>query len=223
MSSAPPFRTDIIFREDEKGVSFEIPPVGLWRAGGVGAYGCGMFMGFTIFMAAFSALLTVAAVAGALFDFGESVSLPTGGWNAVLGLFLCWAIAGGFFLIAWHIGNRRTTVIVRDGSFWIDLTGPLGHRRIEFNRADLYDIKHANADTSDGPSLNVPVLVIITIKRGPRRNWGIHRPPYREFELLAGWPREEIDWVAGKLKAALNLPTPKPMSFWEWLRRDYPQ
>jgi hypothetical protein len=46
---------------------------------------------------------------------------------------------------------------------------------------------------------------------------------YREFELLAGRTTEELQWIARKLKEVLDIPTPKPMTFFQWVRQDSPQ
>jgi hypothetical protein len=41
--------------------------------------------------------------------------------------------------------------------------------------------------------------------------------------MLAGRTPQEIEWIAEKLKQALDLPPPKPMTFWQWLRCDSPR
>jgi hypothetical protein len=220
----PPPDSDIDCKEHDGGVVIRIPPVGLWRAGGVGAFGVGNFVGIAISLGAFAALFTVAAMIGSLGVLWEGAELPTvRDWNGVLGLGLCWAAPAAVLLLAWHKGRTTVELTARDGKLSIDFDGPLRRRRVIIDRAELYEITKFTAEppgSSDGPSPNYSVLRITTRRQKPQPTIGIVRPRMRDYGFLAGRTEQEIAWVADQLTAALSLTPPKPMTFWQWLKRD---
>jgi hypothetical protein len=224
MELKPSSWTDIVFEERDGGITFRIPPVGIWRAGGRGAFGLGTFMGFALFTGAFAALVTAAAVVGAVATLPQNMEVPQlSGWNGFFGLLFCWSIPAGFLVLARHIGNTTTVLGVQDGKLVIDHTGPLRIKRLEFGREEIREIKRAvasEAPTSEGRAPAVQVLLIAVKKSKPKRFGIVQEIPYQERELLAGRRPEELDWIAAELKRALNLPPAKPMTFWRWLKRD---
>ncbi len=220
----PPPDSDIDCKERDGGVVIRIPPVGLWRAGGVGAFGIGNFVGIAISLVAFAALVTIAAIIGSLGVLWEGAELPTvRDWSGVLGLSLCWAAPAAFLLLAWHKGRTTVELTARDGKLSIDFEGPWRRRTVIIDRSELYEIKKDTAappGSSDGPSAGYSVLRITTRRQKPQPTIGIVRPRMRDYEFLAGRTEQEIDWVADQLTAALSLVPPKPMTFWQWLKRD---
>jgi hypothetical protein len=219
MAAQPPISADIVCEERQAGVTFHIPPVGFRRAGGnVG--GWGTWMAFTCASAAFAALITFTIVLGFLFS--QKPLLAGVGWSGLLGFLFVWSIPTLFFLIGYHSGNTRTTPDVRNGILTIDQTGPWRSQHLEFKREEIYAIYQGLPECSEGEPPDIPVLIVTTIKDQPRRFLVILPDRYCQWRLLASRTQQEIEWIADKLKQVLDLPPPKPMTLWQWLRRNSP-
>jgi hypothetical protein len=224
MTARPPISSDIVCEERDSGVTFHIAPVDFRRAGG-SLQGWGIRMGFTFAGAAFAGVITLALLVGFLLS-SHRTSFSSGvGWSGLIGILCLRLIPALFFLVGWHAGNTRTTLDLRNGILSIDQTGPWRSRHLEFKGEEIYAIYQGlpECSASEGPPPDTPVLIVTSIKDQPRRILVIQPDRDCQARLLAGRTQQEIEWIAEALKQALDSPPPRPMTLWQWLRRNSPR
>ena len=133
----PPRDSDIDCKACDGGVVIRIPPVGLWRAGGVGAFGVGSFVGIAILLGAFAALLTIAAMIGSLiaFTLSHAPVLLDGHFETWAELFraLLWTIPFGLVLSITFLVTQNLFVSVGLHALWNSptLIVPAKYQQIE--------------------------------------------------------------------------------------------
>jgi hypothetical protein len=173
------------------GVSFRIPPAGVWK-GSAGMFQFGLLFG--VVTAGFTAVFAGAAVA------------QGGAWaaGAVLGatgiMSIFWLVSGGMLYAGWMMGTRETAIAIVGPSVMVMQTGLRRAKRREWPRSD---VKSARVGPSGTEVNDKPILELQLLGADDKKLFG----------MLMGRDVQELHWMATLLRQALKPvgpPTTEP-------------
>jgi hypothetical protein len=179
-----PLESDARVETRRDGMTVELPPVGLRRAGGCFLLlWCILWNGF---IAIFTAAFLPAAFAGKMeWNGGPETASP---WFAVAFLTPFWAVGLGILLFLVHRGRRRATLRVEDGRLFLFESTLFGSQQRSWLLADIADIR-AEFDPNIKP---------------PRRKIVIELTKEPPAKILRYRPHEEVNWLASELRRILG-------------------
>lgn len=159
------------------GVTFEVPPAGLWR----GSHG--LFF-FSLLWNGFMAVFTSVALFAKMWQQKDA-------WIVLLFLLGFWAVGLSFLLATVNMGRRRAVLAVVGDELLALQTSILGARKQRWHRDKLIDI-------CPGPSN-------MTVNEAPVLELQVHSQGAPKFGILSGRSTKELHWLAASLRQALRL------------------
>jgi hypothetical protein len=168
------------------GVTFRIPPLGVWK-GSAGMFPFGVLFGvvtggFTILFAGAGAAQGGAGAGGPIF-----------GAIGIMGIF--WLISGGMLLGGYVLGTRETALAIVDDKVMVMQTGLRRAKRREWPRSD---VKTARVGASGTEINDKPVLELQLLGADDKKLFG----------MLMGRDVPELHWMATLLRQALKTGEP---------------
>jgi hypothetical protein len=179
VSSGPPPGSRLGVEDAIDGITITVPPLGIWRA-------ARWLFVFGLLWCAILGWISSFFVRG-LFAGKTSVTACV----AYVVLSVMWLFGLAFLLGSVNMGRRRAVLAVVGDRLLILLTGPFGRQRREWSRDELRRIEAAASDM-DVNGVPVPELHVQPV-RGKR------------YDLLAGRDRDELRWLAARLRRALGM------------------
>jgi len=175
---AQPDDSLILVQEDGRGLCFHVPPDG-FRRGAMGLLFFGVF--WCVLVGIFTVLLVLSSLDG-----------RGGGVAVILFLSLFWAIGLGLITGAIHLGKRSALLRVEGGRLSIETRSVFGTRLRAWGREELASIRAGRSQIE----VNDQVLIELQLHLTSRKKVGV----------LTGRKPEELCWLAGCLRRALDVP-----------------
>jgi hypothetical protein len=169
---------------DDGGITFRIPPTGVWKGSG-GTFQVGLL--FAIVTAGFTTLFAGAGIA-------QGQGGP-GIWGAIGIMSIFWLASGGILYAGWMMGTRESAVAVVGDRVMVMQTGLRRARRREWPRRE---VKTARVGASGTEINDEPILKL-----------QLHGPDKKLFGMLAGRDARELTWMATLLRQALKSSEPQ--------------
>jgi hypothetical protein len=164
---------------DEGGVTFRVPPAGIWK-GSAGAFPIGVLFG--VVTAGFTVLFAGAGVAQ-----GRGAGAV---WGAVGIMSLFWIASGALLIVGYITGTRESAVAVVDEKVMVMQTGLRRAKRREWPRSE---VQNARVGPSGTEVNDQPVLEL-----------QLHGAKGKLLGMLAGRDVRELQWMATLLRQALK-------------------
>lgn len=178
----PPAGSTILCERFADGVTIQVPAAGLWKGSK------GLFV-FALLWNSVVALVSFCLVGGVL-GANRNNQMGDGWWVLPLMGLLFWGVGIGILLAAINMGRRRAALAVTGGSLMVLQTGLLGSKRRLWEPGEVEDVRTGPS----GMKINdVPVLELQIFDGGGK------------LGLLSGRSDEELEWLAGELRSALQV------------------
>lgn len=168
------------------GVTIQIPPGGLWR----GSHG---LFAFGLIWLAITGPLTLCLGGGVAAGQPNAQGNTAMLWLMPLMLLLFPLVGVGLLLAGINMGTRKAVLAVTGGSLMVLQTGIFGSKQRDWPPGEVEAVRIGPS----GMTVNdKPVLELQIFDGGASK-----------FGLLAGRSDEELEWIAGELRAVLRLPS----------------
>ncbi|HET6327254.1 MAG TPA: hypothetical protein VFG04_21410 [Planctomycetaceae bacterium] len=165
---------------DDGGLTFRVPPAGVWH-GSAGMFPFGVL--FAVVTAGFTVLFAGAGIAQGQGGGG------VGGAIGIMSLF--WLVSGGMLLGGWVLGTRQSAIAVADEKVMVMQTGLRRAKRREWPRSE---VKTARVGPSGTEVNDKPVLELQLLGTDDKKLFG----------MLMGRDVQELHWMSTLLRRALK-------------------
>jgi hypothetical protein len=164
---------------DDGGVTFRVPPAGVWK-GSAGAFPFGVLIG--VVTAGFTVLFAGAGIAQ-----GQGAA---GVWGAVGIMSLFWIASAALLIMGYITGTRESAVAVVGEKVMVMQTGLRRAKRREWPRSEVQtaSVGPSGTEVNDQPVLELQ----------------LHGSKGKLFGMLAGRHVQELHWMATLLRQALK-------------------
>ena len=177
VAAVPPAGASIRIERFDDGLTIEIPPAGI-------AGSLGLFL--------FAAIWDVFAVLLLFIALGNEKQQGAV-WVLPLIVVVFWAVGIGLLLAAIHMARRRAAIAVTSGTLMVIQTGLFGSKQRTWEPGEVEAVRLGHSG--------------ITVNDKPVQELQIFDGGAAKFGMLAGRKDEELEWIAGQLRAALQVPT----------------
>ncbi len=175
-----PVDSTVVFQGRSDGVSFAVPPAGLFK-GSKGLFAMAILWNGIIGLVA-------GGIAYGHFKDGDKINDL---WIPALFISAFVAVGVGLLMAAINMGRRQAAIVTRGGELMIKRTGPFKSRDDAWRAEELSAIRVGPS----GMSVNdVPVMEL-----------QIHPKEGKKTGLLSQLDDEELDWIAAHLRKALKV------------------
>jgi hypothetical protein len=165
---------------DDGGITFRIPPAGVWK-GSAGAFPFGVL--FAAVTAGFTLLFA-----------GAGIAQGQGVWGALGIMSLFWIASAALLVVGYVMGTRESAVAVVGDKVMVMQTGLRQAKRREWPRSEVKTARvgPSGTEVNDKP---IPELQL-------------HGAQGKLFGMLAGHDVRELQWIATLIRQALKSAEP---------------